>query len=55
MELPKYKTVIESMLVDDTGNLWLRTNETKKENDQTLTAYDVFCEKGEYAMMQWVK
>jgi len=53
LELPKYKTVIEDMLVDDAGNLWLRTNETKKEGEQRWWAYDVFNEKGEYRLRTW--
>ncbi|NOZ62444.1 MAG: 6-bladed beta-propeller, partial [Calditrichaeota bacterium] len=31
VELPEIKTVAEAMIVDDSGNLWVRTNEEKKQ------------------------
>lgn len=53
MELPKVKSVASRMLVDDRGYLWIQTNETEKEEDQTLTAYDVFSSDGYYDSRVW--
>lgn len=53
VKLPAVKTVTESMVVDDKGNLWVQTFETRKEGDQTLTAYDVFNPDGEYMTRTW--
>jgi hypothetical protein len=53
MELPKVKTVAERLLVDDQGNLWVETNEEKKEAEKTLKAYDVFNKDGFYDARVW--
>jgi hypothetical protein len=53
MELPKVKTVAERLLVDDQGNLWVETNEERKEAEKTLKAYDVFNKDGFYDARVW--
>ncbi len=54
MELPNVKTVTERMFVDSTGNLWVRTNEERKEGDQTFNAFDVFDSRGFYDARVWL-
>lgn len=54
MELPKVKTVTDRMVVDDEGNLWVRTNEEKKEGDKTLTAVDILDPEGFYTARVWL-
>lgn len=53
MELPKVKTVAERLLVDDQGNLWVETNEERKEGEKTLKAYDIFNKEGFYDARVW--
>lgn len=54
MEFPKVKTVTERLLVDDAGNLWVQTNEEKKQAEKTLTAYDIFNPDGVYEARVWL-
>jgi 6-bladed beta-propeller len=54
IELPKLKTVTDRMIVDSDGNLWVRTNEEKREGEQKLTAFDVFDSKGFYTTRVWL-
>ncbi|MFQ6114127.1 MAG: hypothetical protein ACE5NG_08555, partial [bacterium] len=51
---PKVKTVIASMVVDDVGNLWVATHETREENTKTATAYDIFDPDGVYIAKVWL-
>lgn len=53
IELPKVKNVVEKMHVDDEGNLWIRTNERREEDDKILTAYDIFSSDGLYYARIW--
>ncbi|MCJ7564414.1 MAG: 6-bladed beta-propeller [Candidatus Aminicenantes bacterium] len=53
MEMPKVKSVVERMYVDDKGNLWIRTNEIKEEEDKILTAFDIFDSDGYYFAKVW--
>ena len=53
-EMPKMKNIVESMLVDDDGNLWIQTNEKKEDEDKTLTAFDIFNSDGHYYAKVWV-
>jgi hypothetical protein len=53
MEMPKVKSVVERMHVDDEGNLWIRTNEIKEEGDKILTAFDIFDSDGYYFAKVW--
>jgi hypothetical protein len=53
MEMPRVKSVIEQMSVDDGGNLWIRTNEIKEEEDKILTAFDIFNSEGYYFARIW--
>jgi hypothetical protein len=53
MEMPKVKSVVERMHVDDEGNLWIRTNEIKEEEDKILTAFDIFDSDGYYFAKVW--
>jgi hypothetical protein len=54
MQLPKVKTVTSRMVVDGDGNLWVRTNEERKEGGKTLTAVDIFDSEGLYATRVWL-
>lgn len=56
VELPTVKTITENMVVDDQGNLWVQTFETREDkdnNDQTQAAFDIFNPKGEYITRIW--
>jgi hypothetical protein len=52
-EMPKEKSIVEEMLVDDNGNLWIRTNEKRTEGDKILTAFDIFDPEGNYFAKVW--
>jgi hypothetical protein len=54
MQLPKVKTVTDRMIVDGDGNLWVRTNEEKKEEGKTFTAIDIFDPEGLYTARVWL-
>lgn len=54
MELPKVKTVTDRMIVDSAGNLWVKTNEERKEGEKTFTAFDIFDPKGFYDARIWL-
>jgi len=53
MKMPKVKTIVSRMTIDDKGNLWIRTNETKEEEDKILTAFDIFDSDGFYYTKVW--
>ena len=53
MEMPKFKTALDRMVVDDQGNLWVETNESRITADETLTAFDIFNEGGMYIYKIW--
>jgi hypothetical protein len=52
-KMPKEKSIVEGMLVDDKSNLWIKTNELKKEGDKILTAFDIFDSDGYYFAKVW--
>lgn len=52
--MPRVKTITDRMIVDDQGNLWVETNEGRKEEGIVITAYDVFNEDGYYAYRIWM-
>jgi hypothetical protein len=52
-EMPKEKSVVEEMLVDDHSNLWIQTNEKKIDGDKILTAFDIFDSEGNYFAKIW--
>jgi hypothetical protein len=54
MVLPKVKTVTDRMIVDGDGNLWIRTNEEKKEGDRTFTAFDIIDSEGYFTARVWL-
>ena len=54
MELPKVKTVTDRMIIDSTGNLWVMTNEERKEGGKTFNAFDVFDPEGFYDARVWL-
>lgn len=54
MVFPKIKTVVDRLVVDREGNLWVRTNEVKKEGKKTLRAYDIFDPDGLYEARVWL-
>jgi hypothetical protein len=53
MEMPKVKSIVSMMLVDDDGNLWIRTNEKKEDKNKILTAFDIFNSSGFYLAKVW--
>ena len=53
VELPQVKTITESMVVDDLGNLWVATFETRNEGEDIFTAYDIFSKDGKYTARVW--
>ena len=54
IDLPKIKTIASRMIVDSRGNLWMETNEKKKENEIDYVAYDVFNKDGYYDSKIWL-
>ena len=54
IDLPKIKTIANRMIVDNRGNLWIETNEKKKENEIDYVAYDVFNRDGYYDSKIWL-
>ncbi len=54
MEFPKVKPVTDRLVVDSDGNLWVRTNEEKKEGGKTFRAYDIFDSEGFYDARVWL-
>lgn len=54
IEFPKVKTITERLLVDDAGNLWVETNEAKKQHNCILRAYDIFNKNGFYEAKIWI-
>lgn len=54
MEFPKVKTITNRMIVDSDGNLWVRTNEVKKEGAKEITVYDIFNPEGFYDARVWL-
>jgi hypothetical protein len=53
MEMPKIKSIVERMVVDDEGKLWVQTNENKEEAKRILIAFDVFDSGGQYFAKIW--
>jgi len=54
MEFPKVKMISNRMIVDSDGNLWVRTNEVKKEEGKEITGYDIFNPDGLYDARVWL-
>jgi hypothetical protein len=52
-DTPEAKPVIDRMVVDDQGNLWVEGNEIKEENGGIFTAYDNFDQDGIYETNVW--
>jgi hypothetical protein len=55
LEMPKVKSVLTSMFVDDKSYLWIQTNETKVEEDKILTAFDILNSDGYYYAKVWIE
>jgi hypothetical protein len=55
IKVPSYKPVTDFMVVDESGNLWVVTNETKDENGTGMTAVDIFDSEGRYDTRVWVE
>jgi hypothetical protein len=54
VQMPPLKTITDSMVVDDLGNLWVETNEEREEQGKTFTAFDIFNEDGIYETRVWL-
>jgi len=55
MKMPKAKSIVVRMYVDDKSNLWIRTNEKKEEEDKILTVFDIFNPDGHYYARIWTE
>lgn len=55
MEYPSIKNIVEFLFIDDEGNLWVQTNETKEEGGEELIAFDIFSKDGSYTYKVWLK
>lgn len=53
IKLPEVKTITERMLVDDLGNLWVRTHAEREINGLRQTCYDIFDKDGIYIRQVW--
>ncbi len=53
IKVPASKPVATGMIVDDKGNLWVRTYETRTAGGQEQTGYDIFDAKGLYQIRAW--
>ncbi len=53
VELPKNRTITELLLTDDHGNLWLKTNEDREEDGESISAYDIFDPHGVFQTRVW--
>jgi hypothetical protein len=53
VDFPSVKSIASRLFTDDQGNLWIRTNEHRKEGDKTFTAYDIFNNEGIYDARVW--
>ncbi|UCE40786.1 MAG: 6-bladed beta-propeller [Candidatus Aminicenantes bacterium] len=54
VQMPSVKTVTDNLVVDDSGNLWVETNEEKEEQGKIFTAFDIFNEDGVYEARVWL-
>lgn len=52
--VPDVKTITSRMLVDNEGNLWVETYETKEEDAKVFIAYDIFNPEGRYEAKVWI-
>ncbi|MFC2161856.1 hypothetical protein ACFLRX_09425, partial [Acidobacteriota bacterium] len=55
LKMPKIKSIVVRMYVDDKSNLWVRTNEKKEKEGKTLTAFDIFDQDGFYDAKVWTE
>jgi len=55
INMPKYKSLVVKMYVDDESKLWIQTNEKKEEKDKILTAFDIFDPDGHYYAKVWTE
>jgi hypothetical protein len=53
IKVPGSKPVATGMIVDDKGNLWVRTYETRTDGGREQTAYDIFDAEGLYQIRAW--
>ncbi|NOR15024.1 MAG: 6-bladed beta-propeller [Candidatus Aminicenantes bacterium] len=51
---PSVKSVVQRMIVDDEGRLWVVTSEQKEEDEVTFTSYDIFNSDGHYEAKVWI-
>lgn len=55
IRVPSQKPVTDHMLVDESGSLWVVTNETRDENGTEMTAVDIFDAEGRYDARLWLE
>jgi hypothetical protein len=53
VNFPIVKSVASRLYTDDQGNLWVKTNEQRKDDNITFTAYDIFNKEGIYDARVW--
>jgi hypothetical protein len=54
IDFPKVKSITNRMIVDSEGNLWVRTNEVKREGKKEIAATDIFNPDGFYEARVWL-
>lgn len=53
VDFPSVKSVAIRLFTDDQGNLWVKTNEQRKDGNKTFIAYDIFNQMGIYDTRIW--
>jgi hypothetical protein len=51
--MPAFRPITDRMIVDDSGNLWVKLSEEREDKGQTFIAYDIFDGKGIYVYKVW--
>ncbi len=53
VNFPNVKSVASRLFIDDQGNLWVKTNEQRKDGNKVFTAFDIFNKEGIYEAKVW--
>ena len=53
LALPRMKKISQKILIDDLGNLWIKTQEQREDNDKIFFAYDIFDTTGYFDARVW--
>ena len=55
IEFPRVKPITNRLIVDSEGNLWVRTNEVKREGKKEIASTDIFNPDGFYEARVWLE